>query len=79
MRLAYEKSIFQGLKVLHTEITIPHLFYADDALFVGEWMKDNIKNLEIVLICFHVASGLKVNFNKSWVFGIGVNMQEVNR
>lgn len=46
---------------------------------MGEWSQDNIKNLARVLRCFQVASGLKVNFNKSRVFGIGVDEQEVLR
>ncbi|GJR22568.1 hypothetical protein Tco_0971095 [Tanacetum coccineum] len=31
-----------------------------------------------ILTCFHLASGLKVNFNKSKIFGIGVNVNELN-
>nr|KAJ0195087.1 hypothetical protein LSAT_V11C700361540 [Lactuca sativa] len=79
MRAACQKGIFRGIKVPHSETTISHLFYADDALFVGEWNQDNIKNLVRVLRCFQVASGLKVNFSKSRVFGIEVDMQEITR
>nr|KAJ0213660.1 hypothetical protein LSAT_V11C400178840 [Lactuca sativa] len=71
--------IFRGIKVPHSETTISHLFYVDDALFVGEWNQDNIKNLARVLRCFQVASGLKVNFSKSRVFGIEVDTQEITR
>lgn len=42
-----------------------------------EWSKHNKKNLPKVIRCFHVASGLKVNFNKSQVLGVGANMQEI--
>nr|KAJ0203968.1 hypothetical protein LSAT_V11C500292530 [Lactuca sativa] len=49
----------------------------NDALFVGEWGEENIKNLARILRCFHVASGLRVNFKKSRVLGIGVEHQEV--
>nr|KAJ0201237.1 hypothetical protein LSAT_V11C600300430 [Lactuca sativa] len=74
-----QKGIFIGIKLPHEEITILHLFYADAALFVGEWSRDNIKNLSRVLRCFHVSLRLKVNFHKSRVFGIGVETQEVTR
>ncbi|KAL7611218.1 hypothetical protein Lser_V15G10494 [Lactuca serriola] len=50
-----------------------------DALFMGDWTKNNIKNLARILRCFHIASGLKVNFNKSKVFGVGVSIQETTR
>ena len=74
MKAAGDKSIFKGVKIPHSGTVISHLFYADDALFIGEWSEDNIKNLARVLRCFHVSSGLKVNFNKSRVFGIRVDM-----
>lgn len=79
IRVACQKGIFRGITVPHSETTISHLFYVDDALFVGEWNQDNIKNLARVLRCFQVASGLKVNFSKSRVFGIEVDMHEVTR
>lgn len=46
---------------------------------MGDWTKNNIKNLARILRCFHIASGLKVNFNKSKVFGVGVSIQETTR
>nr|KAJ0194161.1 hypothetical protein LSAT_V11C800395240 [Lactuca sativa] len=52
-------------------LNISHLFYIDDALFIGEWSRSNLKNLARILRCFHVSSGLKVNFFKSKVFVIG--------
>ncbi|GKF71593.1 putative RNA-directed DNA polymerase, eukaryota, reverse transcriptase zinc-binding domain protein, partial [Tanacetum coccineum] len=55
-----------------------HLQYADDALILGEWSLVNAKNLSRILTCFHIASGLKVNFNKSKLFGIGVFNHELH-
>lgn len=51
---------------------ISHLFYADDALFVGEWKSSNFANLARILCCFHTTYGIKVKFHKSNVYGIGV-------
>lgn len=53
--------------------------HADDALFVGEWCKSNLKNLAHILEFFHVSSGLKVNFHKSMVFGVGASNSETTR
>ena len=72
MRAACQAGVFQGIQLPHRGPLISHLLYADDALFVGEWSKHSIKNLARILRCFHVASGLKVNFNKSKVLGVGV-------
>lgn len=58
---------------------ISHLFYADDAIFVGKWSLSNMKNLSRILKCFHAASGIKVNFSKSKVYGISVNDDAVSR
>lgn len=35
-------------------------------------------NLVSILRCFHLAYGLKVNFNKSKLLGIGINSEEVS-
>ena len=52
--------------------------YADDALFVGEWSRVNLKNLSRILNCFNVVSSLKVNYHKSRVFGVGVSEEETS-
>nr|GEY02593.1 RNA-directed DNA polymerase, eukaryota, reverse transcriptase zinc-binding domain protein [Tanacetum cinerariifolium] len=57
---------------------ISHLQYADDALILGEWSVINAKNLSRILTCFHLASGLKVNFNKINLFGVGLSNIELN-
>nr|GEX13663.1 RNA-directed DNA polymerase, eukaryota [Tanacetum cinerariifolium] len=46
-------------------VNLSHMFYADDAVFVGEWSERNITTLVHVLECFHKASGLKINMSKS--------------
>ncbi|GJT88766.1 hypothetical protein Tco_1070483 [Tanacetum coccineum] len=44
---------------------------------MGEWSLTNAKNLSRILTCFHLASGLKVNFNKSKLLGVGVTNTEL--
>lgn len=77
MKSACEYAILWGVKIPNTELMISNLFYANDALFLGEWNLENVENLARVIHCFHVVSGLKENFNKTWDFGIGVDAQEV--
>ncbi|KAL4559382.1 hypothetical protein LXL04_031520 [Taraxacum kok-saghyz] len=50
----------------------PGIEYQNDALFIGQWSHSNLQNLSRILKCFHASSGLKVNFHKSRVFGVGV-------
>lgn len=78
MKTAVEKGVFDGVKFPNSNICLSHLFYADDALFIGEWSRRNIANVSRILKCFYVSSGLKVNFSMSRVFGIGVSPNEVS-
>nr|GEV49138.1 putative RNA-directed DNA polymerase, eukaryota, reverse transcriptase zinc-binding domain protein [Tanacetum cinerariifolium] len=81
LRMAMEDAIasnfFQGLKIENDELSISHLLYADDVLFMGEWSSKIIHNLLIILHYFYVSSGLKINLHKSNLYGIGVKGNEV--
>ncbi|GJW42685.1 RNA-directed DNA polymerase, eukaryota [Tanacetum coccineum] len=65
------EGLFTGLQ-LNESMTISHLFYADDAVFIGEWSESNMENIVIMLKCFFLASGLKINIQKSHIMGVGV-------
>ncbi|GKB40902.1 putative RNA-directed DNA polymerase, eukaryota, reverse transcriptase zinc-binding domain protein [Tanacetum coccineum] len=75
---ATNNNIFHGVQVGKDKTFISHLQYADDALILGEWSLLNAKNLHCNPTCFHLAFGLKVNFNKSKLFGVGVSNIELN-
>lgn len=74
-----EKVFYPGIKIHNNGSNVSHLLYADDALFIREWSRSNLKNLARILRCFHVTSGLKVNFHKSQVFSINVQREKVSR
>lgn len=59
------------------EVSLHHLQYADDTIFLGEWNLRNAKNLMRIMNCMKDALGLKVNRNKSKVFSIGVSEWKV--
>ncbi|GJZ03223.1 putative RNA-directed DNA polymerase, eukaryota, reverse transcriptase zinc-binding domain protein [Tanacetum coccineum] len=73
---ATNNNFFNGIKVGKDKIQVSHLQFTDDTL--GDWSLSNAKNLSRILTCFHLASGLKVNFNKSKLFGIRVSNEELN-
>ena len=75
---AVDKAIFNGVKVGRDEIMVSHLQYADDTIFFGEWSKRNAINLMCIMKGFEKVSGLKVNLNKSRVYGVGVLRSEVD-
>ncbi|GJW50262.1 RNA-directed DNA polymerase, eukaryota [Tanacetum coccineum] len=64
--------LYRGISI-NGSLTLSHLFYADDVVFVGEWKDSNIHILLNVLKCFFLASGLKINLQKSKLMGLGVS------
>ncbi|GKB23691.1 abscisic acid receptor PYL4-like protein [Tanacetum coccineum] len=48
--------LHRGIKIDPT-ITLSHLFYADDAVFIGEWSQANLKGIMHILQCFSLLSG----------------------
>ncbi|KAJ0881016.1 putative RNA-directed DNA polymerase [Helianthus annuus] len=69
--------IFTGVKLPGEGLTITHMLFADDSIFVGKWESNNIKNLKRILRCYYLVSGLKVNQRKSQLFGVGVEENDV--
>nr|GEY05792.1 RNA-directed DNA polymerase, eukaryota, reverse transcriptase zinc-binding domain protein [Tanacetum cinerariifolium] len=68
---AVEAGIFTGFKVDHS-ITLSHLFYADDVMFIGEWSHSNLKGIMNILRCFSLLSSMSINIQKSHLLGVGI-------
>ncbi|XP_017974450.1 PREDICTED: uncharacterized protein LOC108661541 [Theobroma cacao] len=49
--------------------------YADDTMIFCEPNLENLKGFKRILQCFQVVSGLKINFYKSQLFGIGIEKE----
>nr|GEW33956.1 RNA-directed DNA polymerase, eukaryota [Tanacetum cinerariifolium] len=75
---ATSDGLFKGIQSQGT-MAISHLFYIDDAIFIGEWSDSNLDNIVKILKCFFFASGLKINIQKSQVLGVGVPCNIVNQ
>nr|GEX46885.1 protein kinase-like domain, beta-lactamase/transpeptidase-like protein [Tanacetum cinerariifolium] len=74
---AVEKGIFRGVVVGANKVKVSYLQYAGDTIFFGEWNKENAKSLICILKCFEEVSSLKVNYNKSKIYDIGVNEGDI--
>ncbi|GKA60292.1 reverse transcriptase domain, reverse transcriptase zinc-binding domain protein, partial [Tanacetum coccineum] len=77
MNKAVSNGIFRGVKVGRNNVMVSHLQYADDTTLFGEWNKENAKSLMCILKCLEEVSGLRVNYNKSKLYRIGVNEIEL--
>ncbi|GJU61241.1 RNA-directed DNA polymerase, eukaryota [Tanacetum coccineum] len=73
-----DAGMFHGIK-LGGLVNLSHMFYADDAVFVGEWSGSNITTFVHVLDCFHKVFGLKINMSKSKIMGFYVDSGRVYR
>ncbi|GJR39300.1 RNA-directed DNA polymerase, eukaryota [Tanacetum coccineum] len=72
------EGFFKGIQI-HESMVISHLFYTDDAVFIGEWSDSNMANIVKILKCFFFALGLKINIQKSQFLGVGVNRNHVSQ
>ena len=75
---ATDLGVFEGIRLPNGGPTLSHLFYADDALIIGRWSKDNLKMTSRLLRIFYLCSGLKINLHKSHLFGMGVNGEVIH-
>jgi hypothetical protein len=58
---------------------LTHLQYADDTIIFLEFDEQTFLNTKFLLYCFENMSGLRINYQKSEVFVMGVNIEEQNR
>ncbi|XP_071712198.1 uncharacterized protein [Rutidosis leptorrhynchoides] len=76
---AVAKKMFSGVEVGADKVVISHLQYADDTIFFGTWSESNVRSLLNLLKCFELTTGLKINYHKSNLIGVGVEDVEVER
>ncbi|XP_028085057.1 uncharacterized protein LOC114286160 [Camellia sinensis] len=69
--------LIQGPSVGSNELKISHLQFANGIIIFCEAEWEEIIMIKRILRCFVVMSGLKINFHKSTVCGIGVEERRV--
>ncbi|GJT78985.1 RNA-directed DNA polymerase, eukaryota, reverse transcriptase zinc-binding domain protein [Tanacetum coccineum] len=73
-----DAGMFNGI-VLDPSMQLSHMFYADDAVFMGQWSAKNIDTIIYVLKCFQRASGLHINLTNSKLIGLAVSEDRVEQ
>ncbi|KAJ0866424.1 putative RNA-directed DNA polymerase [Helianthus annuus] len=76
MNRVMNAGLYQGIKFPNDGPMLSHLCYADDVLFIGSWSVQNAVTLSRLLRWLNLVSGLKVNFQKSKLYGFGVDEEE---
>ncbi|XP_028060751.1 uncharacterized protein LOC114264345 [Camellia sinensis] len=68
--------LIKGAVIGLREVNVTHLQFADDTIVFCEAEENDILSVKRILRCFEVLSGLKINFHKSTVCGVGVQEAE---
>jgi len=74
-RMTEEKQLIDNLEVGKAKVKVNMLQFADDTLFFCEANTKNVFNIKAILLCFELASGLKVNFLKIRIGGTGLSQR----
>ena len=62
----------EGLVPHLVENAITHLQYADDIVIFVRNTQPTLRNLKFILYCYESMSGMKINYEKSEVFVVGI-------
>ena len=70
---AKEIGLIKGVVIGNHVVNVMHLQFADDTILFceAEWVE--VVTIKRILRCFELISGLKINYNKSVIAGIGVD------
>ncbi|XP_071709245.1 uncharacterized protein [Rutidosis leptorrhynchoides] len=77
LKIATNKKLINGVEIGKDKVVVSHLQYADDTIIFGKWNKVEVRNILKILKCFEDLSGLKINLNKSNVYGICTTNSEL--
>ena len=71
--LGKEQNLIRGIVFHHNGPDVLNIQYADDTFLFLEPSVDCFINLKRILVCFQACFGLKINFHKSSLTGIGID------
>ncbi|XP_026417135.1 uncharacterized protein LOC113312610 [Papaver somniferum] len=71
IRTAQEQGILSSFQVKGGGFLVSYLQFADDTLIFLDADIEKVKNLRLILLSFEMLTGLKINFAKSQISGVG--------
>ena len=75
LALAVDNHLNEGIKYPNNGPMVTNIQYADDTLIFLDPSEEHVVNLKRILCCFQAYSGLKINFSKSSITGVGVSKE----
>ena len=79
VRMTTRKQLLQGVKVGERDILVNMLQFVDDTLFLSQANTQNIMIIKSFLKCFELGLGLKVDFSKTKLGGVRIEVNMVLR
>ena len=79
MLRAVESGLLEGFGVGRSGTTISHLQFTDATIFFSRVSLKELETRKIILVVFGHIYGLKVNLEKSTLFGINVDLDQLDR
>ncbi|WKA06632.1 hypothetical protein VitviT2T_024525 [Vitis vinifera] len=76
---AEERNVLEGFRVGRNRTRVSHLQFADDTIFFSNTREEDMMTLKNVLLVFGHISGLKVNLDKSNIYGINLEQNHLSR
>ncbi|RVX23043.1 LINE-1 retrotransposable element ORF2 protein [Vitis vinifera] len=76
---AKERNVLEGFKVGRNRTRVSHLQFVDDTIFFSSSREEDMMTLKNVLLVFGHISGLKVNLDKSNIYGINIEQNHLSR
>ncbi|WJZ96627.1 hypothetical protein VitviT2T_015292 [Vitis vinifera] len=76
---AEERNMLEGFRVGRNRTRVSHLQFADDTIFFSNTREEDLQTLKSLLLAFGHISGLKVNLDKSNIYGINLDQAHISR
>ncbi|RVW81815.1 Transposon TX1 uncharacterized 149 kDa protein [Vitis vinifera] len=74
-----ERNMLEGFRVGRNRTRISHLQFSDDTIFFSNTREEDLQTLKSLLLAFGHISGLKVNLDKSNIYGINLDQAHISR
>ena len=79
LALAVDNYLIDGIQYPNNGPKVTNIQYVDNTLIFLDPSEEYVINLKRILCCFQTCSGLKINFNKPSITGVGVSKEQLNR